>query len=257
MTRLIDTHAHLDGVEDIETALAAARAAGVVAIVAVGTDAATNARGLDLAAKYPGFVFPALGLHPGDLGALDDAEVAATLACIEAHIGVAVAVGEIGLDYDKRVVRACPKPRQREALERLLALARRHDKPVSVHSRYAWRDAFDIVRASGVATAIFHWYTGLSSVLRDIIAAGYVISATPAAEYHEEHRRAVREAPLESLLLETDCPVTYGRTDRYRAAPADVVRSLRAVAAIKGLDVDVVAEATTANAARIFRLRLG
>jgi TatD DNase family protein len=136
----------------------------------------------------------------------------------------------------------------------VLELAGRYDKPVSVHSRYSWKDSFDLVKASGVKRAVFHWYTGFSSVLREIIAGGYFISATPAAEYHDEHRRAIRETPLENLLLETDCPVTYGRETKYQALPADVIRSLGAAAQIKNIAENVVADKTTENALRFFCL---
>ena len=136
----------------------------------------------------------------------------------------------------------------------LLKIAKDHDKPALIHSRYAWRDAFDMVREAGLEKAVFHWYTGTSGVLRDIIDSGYYISVTPAVEYHEEHRRAVKEAPLEKLLLETDCPVVYarGRENEFKAGPADVVRSLKGAAALKGLSEMEIAAATTENAEKLF-----
>ena len=91
-------------------------------------------------------------------------------------------------------------------------------------------------------------------MLRDLLGQGYYVSATPATEYHSEHRRAVREAPLDRLLLETDSPVSYGREDRYTAAPKDVVRSLNATSEITGTNRESLAEQTTQNAIRFFRL---
>ena len=102
--------------------------------------------------------------------------------------------------------------------------------------------------------AVFHWFTGFSSVLRGIIDGGYFVSATPAAEYHEEHRRAIREAPLQRLLLETDCPVTYGREARYESQPADILRGLEAVSQLKGIAEAKIAEQTTRNAINFFSL---
>ena len=83
--------------------------------------------------------------------------------------------------------------------------------------------------------AIFHWYTGPINVLRDILDQGYLISATPAAEYHDEHRQAIKETPLQSLVLETDSPVIYrqGSNPGYKSEPADVARTLQAVAILK------------------------
>ena len=106
--------------------------------------------------------------------------------------------------------------------------------------------------------AVFHWYAGTSSVLRDIIEHGYYISATPAVEYHSEHRRAVREIPLERLLLETDAPVVYqrGSPDEYESRPVHLLRTLTGASAVKGLDTGTLAQATTKNAIEFFRLDL-
>lgn len=254
MIQLVDTHAHLDELEDLEEALKAAQKAGVAAIIAVGSGQESNLRVMEIHRSHPHLVCPTLGLHPWELGKMETSQVDSITAFIQEKINDVVAIGEIGLDYDKRVVKIASKELQKVVLSRLLALAREYDKPVSIHSRYAWKDCFDIVKEAGIRKAVFHWFTGFSSVLKEIIDAGYFISATPAAEYHEEHRRAVREAPLEKLLLETDCPVTYGRENRYRSAPSDVTRSLKAVAAIKGIDEKTVTQQTTENAARLFGL---
>ena len=206
--QLIDTHAHLDEIENLEQVLAQAKEAGLVAIVAVGSDLASNQKTLDIAENYPGFVYPALGWHPWYI---KESEIDANLEFIKANIDRAVAIGEVGLDYHKRVRAVADKDLQKKALAGLLKIAKEHDKPALIHSRYAWRDAFDMVKEAGLKKAVFHWYTGTSSVLRDIIDSGYYISVTPAVAYHEEHRRAVKETPLERLLLETDCPVVYAR----------------------------------------------
>ena len=193
-------------------------------------------------------------MHPWQLANLEPSQIDDNLQFIEQNIATAIAIGEIGLDYDKRIVRAAPKELQKEVLTRLLNLAKKYAKPAIIHSRYAWKDAFQLVQDAELDKTVFHWFTGFSSVLRDIINAGYFISATPAAEYHEEHRRAARETPLSSLLLETDSPVTYGRELRYESEPADVLRSLKAVAQLKGLDEATVAQQTTKNAIDFFSL---
>ena len=252
MLQLVDTHAHLETVENLEQELEATHQAGIVSIIAVGSDYESNTRILEIATRYPRYVFPALGLHPWDLGRMSEADVARTLKSIEDHKETIVAVGEIGLDYDKRVKAQVDKTRQQAVLTELLSMATRLGKPVSIHSRYSWKDCFELVRAAGVEKAVFHWFTGFSSVLQEILSAGYFISATPAAEYHAEHRRAIKEAPLSQLLLETDSPVYYGREQRYRSAPRDLLRSLNAVAEIKGVDRATVAEKTTENAIRLF-----
>jgi len=248
---LVDSHVHLDQLSDATAALEAARDVGVSAVIAVGTDRASNERTLDLAEKWKGFVYPAIGLHPCHLAGYDASRIAEELKLIQENLAIASALGEVGLDYHKRTLAQVPREMQQEILADVLALATSADLPVLVHSRYAWTDALRLVGESGVAKAVFHWFTGFSGVLQGIMDAGYYVSATPAVEYHEEHRRAVRAVPLEQLLLETDAPVWYGRTNRYQSCPADVVRSLRAVAELRAESEDNIAAVTTRAAGRL------
>jgi len=251
MYRLIDTHAHLDEMENIEQVIGAAKEAGLVAIVAVGSDLKTNEATLKLAESYKDFVYPALGWHPWFIR---ESDIDANLEFIESNIDKAVAIGEVGLDYHKRVRAGADKDLQKRVLGEILSIARAGNKPALIHSRYAWRDAFEAVEAAGLEKAVFHWYTGTSSVLRDIVENRYYISVTPAVEYHEEHRRAVKEAPLDKLLLETDCPVVYqrGSENEFESSPADVIRSLKGAALLKGVGEAEIAEITTENAVRLF-----
>jgi len=251
--RLIDTHAHLEEIENLEQAITEARSANIIAIIGVGSDYESNQEVLHFAQVYKDFVYPAIGWHPGNLR---DSEIDRNLEFIEAHIGQAVGLGEVGLDYHKGVRAIAEKDLQKGVLRELLKIAKRHKKPVIIHSRYAWRDALSLVEEAGLQEAVFHWYTGTSSVLRDIVSQGYFISATPAVEYHEEHRRAVNEIPLDRLLLETDSPVAYRRGSdfEYEAKPADILRVLRGVARLKGVNEARIAEVTTANAVKLFSL---
>jgi TatD DNase family protein len=251
MYRLIDTHAHLEEMENLEEVLDKSREAGVVAIIAVGSDLETNKRTLEIAERYPDFVYPALGWHPWFIRS---PAIDVNLEFIRENIDKAIAVGEIGLDYHKRVRAGADKSLQKTVLGELLKIAGDSGKPALIHSRYAWRDALEAVLAAKLKKAVFHWYTGTSGVLRDIIDNGFYISVTPAVEYHEEHRRAVKEVPLEKMLLETDAPVTYarGRDTEFEANPADVNRSLKGAASLKGISEEEIAGATTENAKMLF-----
>ena len=207
-----------------------------------------------LAQLYKDFVYPALGLHPWNL---KGADIERNLQFIEANIHKAVGIGEIGLDYDKRVRARAEKDLQTHVLRQMLRIGKTHKKPVIIHSRYAWRDSLNLVDETQLDKVVFHWYTGTSSVLRDIISQGYFISATPAVEYHEEHRRAVKEIPLERLLLETDSPVIYRRGTQleYESRPAHILRALRGVSGLRGMDEAQIAEVTTDNALKFFGLQ--
>ena len=254
MRQLIDTHAHLEEIKNLKKALASARAANIMAVVGVGSDYDSNRKVLDFAQVYSGFIYPALGLHPG---LLKSSEIDYNLEFIEAHIDEAVAIGEVGLDYHKKVRAVADKDLQQHALREVLKIAKVHEKPVIIHSRYAWQDSLNLVEEAQLEKVVFHWYTGTSSVLRGIVSHGYFISATPAVEYHEEHRRAVKEIPVERLLLETDSPVVYRRGSEfeYESEPAHVLRVLNGVARLRGMSEAQIAEVTTDNALKFFCLQ--
>jgi TatD DNase family protein len=248
---MIDGHAHLADLPDAEAALARAARAGVDAAVAVSMDLGSCERTLALAGDRGGCrVYPALGIHPTALPSL---EPGSALAWIGERIGAAVAVGEIGLDFRVKEARK-PGPgrdRQVAAYRALLELAGRSDLPAIVHGRGAWEECLRVAVETGVRRAVFHWYSGPEAVLDELLARGYLISATPAAAFSEQHRAAIARAPLERILLETDCPVRY---DGVPSEPADLVRTRDAVAGIKGLGSGEAAATATANARAFFRL---
>lgn len=250
---LIDSHCHLEEIENLELAIEKAKSAGLVAIIAVGSDYQSNNQVLEIAERYSGFVYPALGMHPGRL---EVSLVKQNLKFIEDHLFEAKGIGEIGLDYDKRIIKIAPKELQKSLIKEVLLIANKYQKPVIIHSRYAWRDALTLAEDTKIQKAVFHWYTGPTSVLGDIVSRGYLISATPAAEYHQEHRRAVKAVALENLLIETDSPVSYGAELKWKAEPADTLRALKAVAQLRGISEQELAQITTNNAIKFFDLPL-
>ncbi|HET6488678.1 MAG TPA: TatD family hydrolase [Syntrophales bacterium] len=241
---IFDAHAHLNEFEDLPSAIERARAAGVIGIVAVGMDMASNLRTLEIAGQYPGYVFPALGYHPWNIL---ESMIDENLAFFETHIDRCIAIGEVGLDYKIKV----RKPLQQHVLREVARLAARSGKPLILHSRLSHERVFSIVKETGVRRAVFHWYSGPLDLLGNIVTEGYLVSATPAAATSPAHQAAIRNAPLENILLETDCPVPYGAV---ASEPRDVTRTLSEVARIKNLRADVVARQTTMNARAFFKL---
>ena len=251
MRRLMDSHIHLDGLGDAEAAMGRARDAGVDGVVAVGGNLVSSARALEMAELHPGYVFPAIGVHPADVLKVDLDEA---VAYLEENASRAVAVGEIGLDYAYGFAKPAEvREKMRTLYSELLGVAEAHGLPVAVHSRSAYGDALAGLRARDVPGAVFHWYDGPIHVLREILDAGYYVSATPAARYSRGHMDVVRETPLERLLVETDSPV-YMRDLGRMSEPADVWLTVEAIAGLKGLEPVEVARVSTRNAETLFRL---
>jgi len=248
---IIDGHAHLEQVEDPIEAAKRAGAQGVSGIIAVGSDRESNRRVLELSGRHGDTtVYPALGIHPSNLHA---APLEGSLPFIEENMGMAVAVGEIGLDYWIKEARKDPseKTLQQELFRNLLALCERYNKPAIVHARGSWKESLDLLVEAGVRKAVFHWYSGPLDILERLLDHGYYISATPAAAYSRHHRQAVSKTPLDRLLLETDAPVPF---QGKKSEPLDVLLTLEAVAEIKGAGREEVAKITTRNALALFNL---
>ncbi len=242
--RLVDTHSHLNEIPDLARELEEAREAGVVAVVAVGMDRESSLETLRLGREHPGFVLPAVGLHPWSLSPEPEAD----LEFLREHAEVAVALGEVGMDLK------IPKPLelQREVLGEVVRVAEEHGKPLLLHTRWAWREVLEEVRGRDLPPSVFHWYSGPEGLVGEILDLGHYLSATPALEYSPPHRSALRVCPVERILLETDAPVRYrGR----EARPRDVVGSLRALSELKGMEPEEVAVLTTGNAERVFGTR--
>ncbi len=244
---LIDGHAHLDLLDDLSRSLEEAKEAGVGGIVAVGMGIESNRKILDIAGANKGYVYPALGYHPWEM---KEEEIEKTLTFVRDHVRECVALGEIGLDYKIKM----KKEPQWRAFGGLLRIARESDKPVIVHCRFSHRRALEMVKGNDLKRAVFHWYSGPLDLLDEILAAGCFISATPALAYSPPHQEAVKRAPIERILLETDTPVSYqGR----EARPKDVQITKEEVARLKGLDPWVVSKQTTANASTFFQIPFG
>jgi len=250
---LVDTHAHLEEVKDLDQALIRAEKAGVTVIVTTGSNQKSNRWALKIHEKKRSGkikVYPALGIHPWGL---DVSKINLSLNFIQKNIEKVIGVGEIGLDYWLKDVRNDPEKKnvQKALFKSLLEIARDYYKPASIHSRGAWKDCLEIMKKVGVKNAVFHWFSGPTDVLKELLKQNYFISATPAAAYSREHRMTIQTTPLENLLLETDSPVKY---KGEASEPAHIIKSLEATTEIKALNKETVANKTTENAKKIFKI---
>ncbi|MEM0359693.1 MAG: TatD family hydrolase [Candidatus Hadarchaeales archaeon] len=240
----MDTHSHLDELPELERELQEARECGVVAVVGVGMERESNGKILQLAREHRNFVLPAIGLHPWSLPREPERE----LEFLREHVEGVVALGEVGMDLK------IPKPPelQRAVLREVVKIAEEWEKPLLLHARWAWKEVLEEVRGKDLPPSVFHWYSGPEELVAEILDQGHYLSVTPALEYSPPHRSALKVCPVERILLETDSPVKYGGKE---ARPKDVVRSLKALSELKGMDGEEVARLTTENAERVFGVR--
>ncbi len=257
--RLFDTHTHLcDRAFDRfrDELMAQIAASDVKICVEAGANLASSEKGADLANKYPGMVYCAVGCHPHDVKNFSERQLERIAELIKSHPGV-VALGEIGLDfhYDHS-----PRDVQRYWFSGQLSLAKELACPIVIHSREADQECFDTLRDSGVMgknRVQLHCYSGSAEMAKQYVKLGANISLGGAVTF-KNARRPVEVAgsiPLESLMLETDCPYMAPVPHRGKINnPTYIGFIAEKIARIRGLKTEEIAEATFQNALDFFNI---
>jgi TatD DNase family protein len=247
---VIDTHAHLDALDDDPAAVVArARDAGVTRILTVGTDVAGSRRALELAEQHDE-VYAILGIHPHDAGdatADDVTEIRALLAHPKA-----VAAGEMGLDWFRDYA---PRDKQLSLFASMLEVAAETGKPAVIHTRAADSDTLAAL-AGFDGRVVLHCFSS-PHLLEPALERGWYVSFAGNVTYKNAHdlRSAAYAVPAERLLAETDSPYLAPVPHRGRPnEPANVVHTVAALAHARNADAAELAAQIDENAARCFGL---
>ncbi|MFJ9158865.1 TatD family hydrolase [Streptomyces griseoviridis] len=268
-----DSHTHLDMQSGtVEEALATAASVGVTTLVQVGCDLAGSRWAAETAARHDA-VHATVALHPneaprivhgdpdgwsrqgarrpGGTAALDEALAEIDrLAALEQVKGV----GETGLDHFRTGPEG--KDAQEASFRAHIEIAKRHGKALVIHDRDAHADVLRVLKEEGAPErTVFHCYSGDAEMAEICARAGYFMSfaGTVAFKNAQNLRDAVAVAPPELLLVETDAPFLTPAPYRGRPnAPYLIPVTVRAMAAVRGVDEDTLATALAANTARAF-----
>ena len=253
---MIDSHVHLDAEQypDPSGSIKRALNAGVTAMVVPGTGPASNRKVIDLARKYPGVVYPALGFHPERFEQTDlDAD--AVLAMIARERTSICAIGEVGLPwYGERAADANVNAQATTQLAQFARIAAEMDLALILHAPHRRAaEALEIIRAAKVRRAVFHWHKSDEQTTRAIINAGYFISLTPEVAYRQRDQELARMLPANRMLVETDGPWPYGGQFAGRPTePAFIKETVAAIAHLRCTTIEDISTATTANARALF-----
>ncbi|PNY83027.1 TatD family hydrolase [Deinococcus koreensis] len=253
---MIDTHTHLDYLDDPASARGEL---GLSAMVCIGASPEHARNAVALAGQFPD-VYATVGLHPGDVGE-DSPEARAQIEALAAHPRV-VGIGESGLDdYWDHTKRTS----QRSAFEWQLELARRTGKPLVIHTRdkpgreSAHQGVIEVLRGWPDVPVILHCYSGHGGLLRFGLERGphtyFGFAGNTTYKTARDIHEAAQTLPLERLLLETDAPFLApvpmrGKPNR----PGYVRHTLDFIAALRGMDAAELEHVTDANARRVYGL---
>src|SRR4030066_1606123 len=257
--KLIDAHIHLSDLEYAKTTdelVAEAQSFNVAALVSNSMDLETSIGSLKLAEKYPGTVYPALGIHPWNVNVLKENELEETLKLIAEHAQkkTIVAIGEIGLDskyeniWDKQLL----------VFNKMLQLAEKLQLPVIVHSRGTTAKIVEMLPSYHLKRVLLHWFSYPLTALSDAVAHGYSITEGPPAAYSSGIREVIEKVPLTNLLTETDGPVKYWKPpyNGQLTKPSFIHKVVEAIAEVKKISLYHVAEQIARNFEAFFNVKL-
>lgn len=256
----VDTHGHLTDeafADDVAGVLARAQAAGVSRLLSIGTTLGSSRACLELAERTPG-VWASVGIHPNHAAEAQTDDWAHIVAL--ADHPKAAAIGETGLD---RHWDFTPFPVQEDYFARHLWLARKVHKPIVIHCREAEADILRMLTADhqthGPILGVMHSFTGGLSLAEAALRLGLYVSFAGMLTYKSaaDLREVAARLPRDRVLLETDCPYLVPvplRGAVKRNEPAHLIHTAACLASLWHMTPEAVAEQTTANACRLFRL---
>ncbi len=254
---LIDSHAHLempDFKRDLEQVIQRAKEAGVGYIFTIGTERKDWERVLEIANSHPS-IYAILGVHPHNAKEID----ALTYPTLREHCqnGKVRAYGEIGLDFFRN---RSPRDIQLKRFREQIGLAKELGLPIVVHDREAHQETLEILKSEKAEESggIIHCFSGDYGMAKACMEMGFYISIPGSITFKnaEAFREIVKRIPLESLLVETDAPFLTPEPFRgKRNEPSYVRYTAQRVAEIKSISFEEVAEVTTENALRVYKLK--
>ena len=250
MTKLTDTHAHIDMLEEMEAAIKNAHDNGVEKIIVPCAYPKDIDKIYEISGKYEN-VFGMLGVHPSEVKDWDDS----IIDKIKEYSGSKkiVAIGEIGLDYywDKSF-----NDLQKEVFIKQIKLANELGLPIDVHDREAHKDTFDIIKEYNKnSKVVMHCFSGSPEFAKECIKEGWYLALGGVVTFKNvvKMKEVATEIPLEKLLLETDCPYLTPVPHRGEEnQPAYVRFVAEEIAKLRNIPFDTVANQTTQNAQEVF-----
>jgi TatD DNase family protein len=249
-----DSHAHYDSSAfdgDRDAVLASLLEQGVEGVIDPGCDEPSSRAAVELSRRWP-FVYAAVGWQPEEWASWDGRS-AALVRSLAADPKV-VAIGEIGLDYywDKE-----HKELQREMFRAQLAIARELGKPVIVHDREAHADCLDITAEFPQVRGTFHCFSGSAEMAEILLRRGWYLGFDGPITFKNNKKAAevLSVCPMDRILIETDSPYLSPEPLRGKRNHSGNLRYIaETIAALKGVDMETTAAATTENARRLFGL---
>ncbi len=252
---MIDAHCHLEQKaykDDLDQVIELCKKEGLKALVSVCANPKDFDRSLEIVDKYKNYVFLCASIHPEFIKEFNSKQVDEYFDRLKENKKKLVAVGETGLDYFW-VKEEDWQEKQKELFIQHIELSKELKLPLVVHTRDAWDDCLKILEQEDVKKALLHlWGSKEKEHLKRIVENNYRVTIGPIIARSKNHKKIVRDLPLENIMLETDSP-WFGQNSE-RGLPTNVKIPCEKIAEVKKIEVNYVSAITDRNVISFFLL---
>lgn len=253
---IFDSHAHYDDAKfdkDRDTLLNSLKEQGIGYVVNVGASIATTQKSIELAKQYD-FIYATVGVHPNETQELNQENFQQLKE--QTKYEKVVAIGEIGLDYywDEPA-----RSTQKEWFEKQLTLAKEVELPVIIHSRDAAKDTLEMMKSNHAETisGVVHCFSYGIEMAKEFLNMGYYLGIGGVITFSnaKKLKEVVEYAPLEQIILETDCPYLAPAPNRgKRNDSGNIPYIAKEIANLKQVAYEEVVSITEQNAKSLYRI---
>jgi TatD DNase family protein len=252
---MIDTHCHLEVMDNYDEVIQRAKAAGLNAIISPATEPKSFEKGLKIMEENKGFVFLGAGIHPEYIKDITEEDIEKAFNWIRINKDNIVGIGEQGLDYFW-IKEESWREKQKELFRHSIELTKELDKVNIVHTRDAYEDTVKILEKEAPGRVQLHMW-GEHKFTDAINDNGWFVSVGPIAARSKKHKKVVRDTPIEQLMLETDSPWFGGKSPdgKLLGEPTNIKIPAEKIAEVKEMTVEEVMQICAKNAEKLFKLK--
>jgi len=250
--KIFDSHTHLNDEEfekDLKEVIDRSILNKIEKMIVVGFDVPSSYNALKLAREFNGLIFASCGIHPHDADKFEEGIKEIEELAKEKEI---VAIGETGLDYYKNY---SSKEKQIESFIAHIEIARKYQKPIIIHTRKSFGDAFNILKNCKDIKGVFHSFSGGKEEVIYAQKIGFYISFSGSITYNSKKlEESLKNTSLERLIVETDAPYLTPLPLKGRCEPSYIIYTIKKISEILNIEEKEIAEKTYKNAQTLFDL---
>jgi len=244
----IDTHSHIDLLENISEIIENAKKSNVK-ILTAGIDINSNRKILEIKKQNPEIEI-CLGIYPTETLKISEEEINSEIDFIRNNKNKIIAISEVGLDLKENSSETLKK--QKENLSKFIELAKELNKPVIIHSRKAEKECIEFLEKFNYKKIVMHCFSGNFKLVKKILENNWILTIPTSVKNSQHFQKVIEIAPIKNLLCETDSPYLHP-DKKFPNEPKNVIESYKKISEIKKIPLKEVEKTLEKNYANFFK----